>query len=90
MHDAGISKAGDLVDLGVDWELIEACHGVYSYRGAILGRGKRQAICALHSDPALAGEIEKRVRQAAGVPVLDGPVSLPLPATASAGLAGVR
>jgi recombination protein RecA len=90
MHDAGISKAGDLVDLGVDWELIELRHGIYSYQGATLGRGKGEAARVLRGDPALAGEIEMRVRQAAGVPPLDGPASLPVLATASAGPLRIR
>ena len=75
MYDTGISKAGDLVDLGVDWELIEARHGVYSYQGTILGRGKGEAMRVLRGDPALAEEIESRVRQVAGVPSLGSPAS---------------
>jgi len=88
LYDAGISKAGDLVDLGMDWELIEARHGVYSYQGATLGQGKGEAVRALRGDPALAGEIESRIRQAAGVPPPDDPASPSMLAMASAGSVG--
>jgi recombination protein RecA len=72
MHDAGISKAGDLVDLGIALQLIEGRNGAYLYRGKALGRGREAAKRALRGDPALAGEIENRIRQVTGLPALAG------------------
>ncbi len=70
MHDAGISKAGDLVELGIALQLIEGRNGTYLYRGKALGRGREAAKRALRGDPALAGEIENRIRQVTGLPAL--------------------
>jgi hypothetical protein len=74
LYDAGISKAGDLVELGIAMKLIEARGGAYHYREIALGRGREAAKRALSGDPALAGEIEKRIRQAAGLPVPAGEI----------------
>jgi recombination protein RecA len=74
LYDAGISKAGDLVDLGIALKLIEARNGAYLYGETALGRGREAAKRALHGDPALAMEIENRVRQAAGLPALGGAI----------------
>ncbi len=67
LYDAGISKAGDLVELGIAMRLIETRNGAYLFQGAALGRGREAAKRALRGDPALALELENLVRQAAGL-----------------------
>jgi recombination protein RecA len=70
LYNAGISKVSDLVDLGIAMQLIEGRNGAYLYRGKALGRGREAAKRALRGDPALAGEIENRIRQVTGLPAL--------------------
>ena len=93
LYDAGISKAGDLVDLGIALKLIEGRNGAYLYRGIALGRGREAAKRALRGDPALAREIENRIRQAAGLPaggIEDGNGKSPArPAMAEAEVGGL-
>jgi recombination protein RecA len=74
LYDAGISKAGDLVELGIAMKLIEERNGAYLYRGMALGRGREAAKRALRGDPALAMEIENRIRQVTGLPALAGEI----------------
>src|SRR5512136_1343419 len=74
LYDAGISKAGDLVDLGIAMRLIETRNGACLFQGAALGRGREAAKRALRGDPALALEVENLVRQAAGLPTLAGEI----------------
>ena len=75
LYDTGISRAGELLDLGVAWELVAERGRVYSYRTTILGRGREEARRALRDDPTLALEIENRIREAANLP----PLEIPLP-----------
>jgi recombination protein RecA len=73
LYDRGISRADDLIALGVDRKLIEASEGVYSYRGIVLGREQAEVQRTLYGDPALAREIENRIRASAGLPSLAAP-----------------
>jgi recombination protein RecA len=64
----GISKAGELVDLGVDKKVMEKSGAWYSYKGERLGQGREAVRDFLKSNPAIAKEIEARLREIAGVP----------------------
>jgi len=96
LYNAGISKASDLVDLGIAMQLIEGRNGAYLYRGKALGRGREAAKRALRGDPALALEIENRIRQVTGLPALAGGIedgkerSLARPAMAEAKVDGLE
>lgn len=68
MFAEGISKTGELVDLGVDKKVLEKSGAWYSYKGERLGQGREAVRDALKSNPALAKEIEARLREIAGVP----------------------
>jgi recombination protein RecA len=64
----GISKAGELVDLGVDKKVLEKSGAWYSYHGERLGQGRDAVRDFLVTNQPLAKEIESRLRELAGVP----------------------
>jgi recombination protein RecA len=64
-NQAGISHEGDLVDLGVELEVIKKQGAFFSYGELRLGQGRENAKAYLRDNPALAGEIEAAVREAA-------------------------
>jgi recombination protein RecA len=64
----GISKAGELVDLGVDKKVLEKSGAWYSYKSERLGQGREAVRDFLKSNPTVAREIEARLREIAGVP----------------------
>jgi recombination protein RecA len=72
MFAEGISKPGELVDLGVDKKVIDKSGAWYSYKGERLGQGREAVRDFLKTNVALAKEIEGRVREAAGVPLRQG------------------
>nr|NIM93791.1 recombinase RecA [Anaerolineales bacterium] len=67
MYNEGISKAGDLLDLGVELELIEKRGSFYSYNGQRLAQGRESAKGYLRDDIEIAQELELRIRHASGV-----------------------
>ncbi|WP_447977006.1 recombinase RecA [Candidatus Nitrospira bockiana] len=72
MFAEGISKAGELIDLGVDKRVIEKSGAWYSYKGDRIGQGREAARDFLKSNPTIAKDIEVRIREASGVPVRAG------------------
>jgi recombination protein RecA len=64
----GISKPGELVDLGVDKKVLEKSGAWYSYKGERLGQGREAVRDFLKNNPAIAKEIEGRLREIGGVP----------------------
>jgi len=65
MHNAGISKEGDILDLGVEMGIIEKRGAYYSYGETRLGQGRENVKAFLRENPALSLEIENRIRQEA-------------------------
>jgi recombination protein RecA len=80
MYDEGISKTGDVLDLGVDLDLIEKRGSYYSYKEERLAQGRENAKVALRENPALCLEIENTIRQASGLPQVDSPIEAEEPA----------
>jgi len=68
MFAQGISKSGELVDLGVDKKVVDKSGAWYSYQGERLGQGRDAVRDVLTSNQPLAREIEGKLRQIAGVP----------------------
>jgi recombination protein RecA len=68
MFAQGISKPGELVDLGVDKKVLEKSGAWYSYRGERLGQGRDAVRDFLATNQPLAREIEAKLRELAGVP----------------------
>lgn len=67
MFAEGISKVGELVDLGVDRKIIDKAGAWYSYKEDRLGQGREAVKAFLKANPDMAGEIETRIREAAGL-----------------------
>ncbi|MDP1593374.1 MAG: recombinase RecA [Gallionella sp.] len=71
MFGEGISREGEVVELGVEHKLVEKSGAWYSYKGEKIGQGKDNAREYLREHPEIAFEIENRVREALGVALLD-------------------
>ncbi|MGE0769046.1 MAG: recombinase RecA [Hyphomicrobiaceae bacterium] len=67
MYGEGISKVGELVDLGVKANIVEKSGAWFSYNGERIGQGRENAKTFLRSNPAMADEIEKAIRANAGI-----------------------
>jgi len=65
MFDHGISKEGNLIDIGVELELVSKAGAFFSYGDIRLGQGRENAKQYLVSNPELAREIEERIRASA-------------------------
>ncbi len=63
MYAEGISKTGDLLDLGVEYEIIDKRGAFYSYGETRLGQGRENSKRFLKENVELAAEIEKAVRK---------------------------
>ena len=73
MYGEGISKTGELLDLGVKADLVEKSGSWFSYNSQRIGQGRENAKTFLRENPEIAGEIEKKIRDAAGLGSDDGP-----------------
>lgn len=67
MYGEGISREGDLVDLGAQYEVVSKSGAWYEYAGEKIGQGREAAKQYLKDHPKVAAEIEKKVREAATV-----------------------
>ena len=67
MYGEGISKTGELVDLGVESEIIEKSGSWYSYKTERIGQGRENAKTFLKENPDVAEEIETLIRQNSGI-----------------------
>ena len=65
MYGKGISKNGELIDLGAKADIIEKSGAWYAYKGEKIGQGKENAKLYLEKNPNIAEEIEKAVREKA-------------------------
>ncbi len=63
MYGEGISKEGELIDLGVQMDIIEKSGAWYSYDGKKIGQGKDNTRAWLKENSEIAAEIEKIIRQ---------------------------
>ena len=66
MYGEGISKTGELIDLGVKAGIIEKAGAWFSYNGDKIGQGRENAKNYLRDNPAVAEEIEAKIRADAG------------------------
>lgn len=67
MYGEGVSKTGELVDLGVKSGIVEKSGAWFSYNSQRLGQGRENAKSFLRDNPAVADEIETLIRQNAGL-----------------------
>ncbi len=66
MYGEGISKTGELIDLGVKAGIVEKAGAWFSYKGEKLGQGRENAKIFLKENPKVAEEIENKIRSDAG------------------------
>ncbi|MBI3441648.1 MAG: recombinase RecA [Proteobacteria bacterium] len=62
MYGEGISKAGEILDLGVNANVIEKSGAWFSYKGERIGQGRENVRKYLKDNPKVADEIEKKIR----------------------------
>jgi recombination protein RecA len=67
MYGEGISKVGELIDLGVKAGLVEKSGAWLSYNGDRIGQGRENAKAYLKENPRVAAEIERAIRANAGL-----------------------
>lgn len=67
MYGLGVSKLGELIDLGVQADVVEKSGAWYSYDGQRMGQGRENSKTFLVENPDLADEIEHKIRANAGL-----------------------
>jgi recombination protein RecA len=70
LYGQGISREGEVIDMGVTHKILEKSGAWYAYNGEKIGQGKDNAREFLRENPELAREIENKVREAVGIPQL--------------------
>ena len=84
MYGEGISREGDVLDLGAIHRVVEKSGAWFSYKGERLGQGRENAKQALKENPEVLKSIEREVKQKLGIPVKE---EKPEPANAKAAAA---
>jgi recombination protein RecA len=85
----GISREGDLLDLGIEHKIVEKAGSWFSYGEIRLGQGRENARVFLKDNPDLATEIEVKLREALGMPKR-APAVVPAPQEPEKARAKVR
>ena len=70
LYGQGISREGEVIDMGVDNKVLEKSGSWYAYNGEKIGQGKDNAREFLKENPEIAFEIENKVREAVGIRLL--------------------
>jgi recombination protein RecA len=69
LYGQGISREGELIDMGVEHKIVDKAGAWYSYSGERLGQGKESSRQFLKDNPSVAAEIEAKLREKLVVPV---------------------
>ncbi|MBP7580676.1 MAG: recombinase RecA [Vogesella sp.] len=69
LYGEGISREGEIIELGVEHGFIDKSGAWYAYNGQKIGQGKDNTREWLKSNPAIAQEIERKIREAVGIKV---------------------
>ncbi|WP_143961997.1 recombinase RecA [Litoribacter populi] len=67
MYGEGISKVGEVIDLGVEFEIVKKAGSWFSYEGTKLGQGRDAVKNLLLDNPDLMEELEKKIKEKAGI-----------------------
>ncbi len=67
LYGVGISREGSLIDFGVEHEIVRKSGSWYTYDGDQLGQGKENSRQFLLDNPAIANEIENKIKAKLGV-----------------------
>ena len=70
LYGEGISREGEIIDLGVEHRIVDKSGAWYAYGGNKIGQGKDNTREFLRANPDLAREIENKVRAAVGLPAM--------------------
>lgn len=70
LYGEGISREGEIIDMGVEAKVLEKSGSWYAYNGEKIGQGKDNAREFLKENPDLCVEIENKVREAVNIPLL--------------------
>src|ERR1700740_1426041 len=70
LYGEGISREGEIIDMGVEAKVLEKSGSWYAYKGEKIGQGKDNAREFLRENKDLAHEIENKIRESMGVPLL--------------------
>ncbi|MFM8901573.1 MAG: recombinase RecA [Burkholderiales bacterium] len=79
LYGEGISREGEIIDMGVEAKVLEKSGAWYAYNGEKIGQGKDNAREFLRENRDLAIEIENKVRLELGIPLLPGATSSDVP-----------
>jgi recombination protein RecA len=77
MYNEGISRVGDILDIGVEMGVIDKRGSFYNYKDERLAQGRENTKNVLRENPPLANEIESLIREQFGLEPLEG-VELPV------------
>jgi len=80
LYGEGISRLGEVLDLGVAGHIVEKAGAWYAFNGEKIGQGRDNAREFLKENPELAIEIENKVRESLGVPLIQVPGGADAPA----------
>src|SRR5215210_3421452 len=69
VYGEGISREGDVIDLGVTHKIVEKSGAWFSYKGERLGQGRENAKQTLKDNPELLRRVETDVKRALGMPI---------------------
>jgi recombination protein RecA len=67
MYGEGISRTGDLLDMGVELDIVDKSGSWYSFEGERIGQGRENVKVFLIDNPDIFGKIEAKVREALGI-----------------------
>src|SRR5471032_1777176 len=67
LYNEGISREGEIIEMGVNHRIVEKSGAWYAYKGEKIGQGKDNTREFLRENPAMANEIEQKIREAVGV-----------------------
>ncbi len=67
LYNEGISRQGEIIELGVLHRIVEKSGAWYAYKGEKIGQGKDNTREFLRENPAMADEIEAKIREAVGI-----------------------
>jgi recombination protein RecA len=70
LYGEGISREGEVIDMGVAARVLEKSGAWYAYNGEKIGQGKDNAREFLRENPDVARDIENKVRESMGIPLL--------------------
>ncbi|HEU4470095.1 MAG TPA: DNA recombination/repair protein RecA, partial [Flavisolibacter sp.] len=59
----GVSKIGEILDMGVEMGIVQKSGSWFSYNGDKLGQGREAVKSLLHDNPQLADELETKIRE---------------------------